>query len=121
MSPTSAFITTWGFFVFHNNLLANLMMAPPFWVVITGDYGELFAAGLRQDSDEHLDGHVHVTFVLAALSCALGLFISFSGFTARRAFSATAFTVTGVVNKFLKVVINVLIWDKHASPSVLLF
>lgn len=30
--------------------------------------------------------------------------------------SATAFTVTEVVNKFLTVVINVLIWDKHASP-----
>ncbi|KAH0888529.1 hypothetical protein HID58_050958, partial [Brassica napus] len=31
--------------------------------------------------------------------------------------SATAFTVTEVVNKFLTVVINVLIWDKHASPK----
>ncbi|MCI26636.1 GDP-mannose transporter GONST4-like, partial [Trifolium medium] len=31
--------------------------------------------------------------------------------------SATAFTVTGVVNKFLTVAINVTIWDKHASPA----
>ncbi|CAN6811852.1 unnamed protein product [Brassica oleracea] len=31
--------------------------------------------------------------------------------------SATAFTVTEVVNKFLTVLMNVLIWDKHASPQ----
>ncbi|KAL0375804.1 UNVERIFIED_CONTAM: GDP-fucose transporter 1 [Sesamum calycinum] len=40
----------------------------------------------------------------------------FFGFAARKAISATAFTVTGVVNKFLTVAINVLIWDKHATP-----
>ncbi|GMI92772.1 golgi nucleotide sugar transporter 4, GDP-fucose transporter 1 [Hibiscus trionum] len=38
------------------------------------------------------------------------------GANARKAISATAFTVTGVVNKFLTVVINVMIWDKHATP-----
>ncbi|KAK2411612.1 GDP-mannose transporter GONST3 [Trifolium repens] len=42
---------------------------------------------------------------------------SFFGFVARKAVSATAFTVTGVVNKFLTVAINVTIWDKHASPA----
>ncbi|GFY80933.1 golgi nucleotide sugar transporter 4 [Actinidia rufa] len=35
---------------------------------------------------------------------------------ARKAISATSFTVTGVVNKFLTVLINVMIWDKHAGP-----
>ncbi|KAE9462764.1 hypothetical protein C3L33_05329, partial [Rhododendron williamsianum] len=51
-----------------------------------------------------------------SLSCVFGLLISFFGFAARKAISATAFTVTGVVNKFLTVLINVLIWDKHAGP-----
>ncbi|KAL6572374.1 hypothetical protein OROMI_013332 [Orobanche minor] len=37
-------------------------------------------------------------------------------FAASKAISATAFTVTGVVNKFLAVAINVLIWDKHSTP-----
>ncbi|GJN08654.1 hypothetical protein PR202_ga26597 [Eleusine coracana subsp. coracana] len=32
-----------------------------------------------------------------------------------RAISATGFTVLGIVNKLLTVVINLLIWDKHAS------
>ncbi|KAL6208836.1 hypothetical protein ACLB2K_019781 [Fragaria x ananassa] len=42
--------------------------------------------------------------------------LSFFGFAARKAVSATAFTVIGVVNKFFTVAINVMIWDKHASP-----
>jgi hypothetical protein len=53
--------------------------------------------------------------VAVSLSCVFGLLISFFGFAARKAISATAFTVTGVVNKFLTVAINVMIWDKHAS------
>uniref|UniRef100_A0A0E0CFS9 Sugar phosphate transporter domain-containing protein n=1 Tax=Oryza meridionalis TaxID=40149 RepID=A0A0E0CFS9_9ORYZ len=50
-----------------------------------------------------------------ALSCLFGLSISFFGFSCRRAISATGFTVLGIVNKLLTVVINLLIWDKHAS------
>lgn len=30
--------------------------------------------------------------------------------------SATTFTLVGVVNKFLTVLLNVLIWDKHSTP-----
>ena len=50
-----------------------------------------------------------------ALSCLFGLAISFFGFSCRRAISATGFTVLGIVNKLLTVVINLLIWDKHSS------
>lgn len=30
--------------------------------------------------------------------------------------SATSYTLVGVVNKFLTVLLNVIIWDKHSSP-----
>ena len=30
--------------------------------------------------------------------------------------SATTYTLVGVVNKFITVLLNVLIWDKHSSP-----
>ncbi len=30
--------------------------------------------------------------------------------------SATTFTLVGVVNKFITVLLNVAIWDKHSSP-----
>lgn len=105
---TNLGLNTWGF-VLYNNFL-SLLMAPVFWVV-TGEYADVFTAvGSSSGGWLRLDAFVAVT-----LSCLFGLFISFFGFAARKAISATAFTVTGVVNKFLTVAINVMIWDKHAS------
>ncbi|KAK9715269.1 hypothetical protein RND81_06G154300 [Saponaria officinalis] len=106
---TNLGLNTWGF-VLYNNLL-SLMMAPVFWI-ITGEYSEVFGA-LTSNDGNWFDS---TAFYAVALSCVFGLMISFFGFAARKAISATAFTVTGVVNKFLTVVINVMIWDKHASP-----
>jgi hypothetical protein len=31
--------------------------------------------------------------------------------------SATTYTLVGVVNKFLTVLLNVFLWDKHSSPT----
>lgn len=111
---TNLGLNTWGF-VLYNNLLA-LMLAPIFWV-ITGEHKSVFA--VIESSGEgwfQLDA-----FVAVAMSCVFGLLISFFGFAARQAVSATAFTVTGVVNKFLTVAINVMIWDKHATTLGLVF
>ncbi|KAI4295102.1 hypothetical protein L6164_037906 [Bauhinia variegata] len=102
-------LNTWGF-VLYNNIL-SLMMSPIFWF-LTGENVEVFAA-LRSNSGNLFEPSA---FVAVSLSCVFGLLISFFGFAARRAVSATAFTVTGVVNKFLTVAINVVIWDKHARP-----
>ncbi|KAJ8534931.1 hypothetical protein K7X08_016659 [Anisodus acutangulus] len=106
---TNLGLNTWGF-VLYNNLL-SLMMAPLFWI-ITGEYVDVFIA-MRSGSNTLFNP---VAFMAVSLSCVFGLLISFFGFAARKAISATAFTVTGVVNKLLTVAINVLIWDKHASP-----
>nr|DAD27046.1 TPA_asm: hypothetical protein HUJ06_028514 [Nelumbo nucifera] len=106
---TNLGLNTWGF-VLYNNLL-SLMMAPLFWVV-TGEYVDVFSAVGTNSSNLVEPG----AFFAVALSCVFGLLISFFGFASRKAISATAFTVTGVVNKFLTVAINVLIWDKHANP-----
>ncbi|ONM54175.1 GDP-mannose transporter GONST4 [Zea mays] len=105
---TSLGLNTWGF-VLYNNFL-SLMLAPVFWF-LTGEHRSVFAA-----MESRGEGWFQLDAVVAvALSCVFGLLISFFGFAARRAVSATAFTVTGVVNKFLTVAINVMIWDKHAS------
>ncbi|KAF6167258.1 hypothetical protein GIB67_043119 [Kingdonia uniflora] len=106
---TNLGLNTWGF-VLYNNLL-SLMMAPLFWFV-TGEYSEVFSAWSSHEGNWVEPG----AFYAVSLSCLFGLLISFFGFAARKAISATAFTVTGVVNKFLTVAINVTIWDKHASP-----
>lgn len=106
---TNLGLNTWGF-VLYNNLL-SLLMAPLFWI-ITGEYLDVFSA-LGSNGGSIFEP---VAFTAVSLSCVFGLLISFFGFAARKAISATAFTVAGVVNKFLTVAINVLIWDKHASP-----
>lgn len=110
---TNLGLNTWGF-VLYNNLL-SLMIAPVFWI-LTGEYAEVFSA-LGANSGNWFEP---APFFAVSLSCVFGLAISFFGFAARKAISATAFTVTGVVNKFLTVAINVMIWDKHASPFGLL-
>lgn len=105
---TNLGLNTWGF-VLYNNLL-SLIMAPVFGI-LTGEHLSVFKAiESRGQSWFELDA-----FVAVSLSCVFGLLISFFGFAARKAVSATAFTVTGVVNKFLTVAINVMIWDKHAN------
>ncbi|KAJ1268218.1 hypothetical protein BS78_07G119700 [Paspalum vaginatum] len=105
---TNLGLNTWGF-VLYNNLL-SLLMAPVFGFLM-GEHLSVFRAiESRGQSWFELD-----SFVAVALSCVFGLLISFFGFAARKAISATTFIVTGVVNKFLTVAINVMIWDKHAS------
>lgn len=106
-------LNTWGY-VLYNNLL-SLMIAPIFWF-LTGEQAEVFAV-VNANRGNLFEP---VAFSAVALSCVFGFLISYFGFAARNAISATAFTVTGVVNKFLTVVINVLIWDKHATPVGLL-
>uniref|UniRef100_A0A8R7VHY7 GDP-mannose transporter GONST4 n=1 Tax=Triticum urartu TaxID=4572 RepID=A0A8R7VHY7_TRIUA len=81
------------------------------WRSLTREHKSVFSA-----VESRVEGWFQLdAFVAVALSCLFGLLISFFGFAARKAISATAFTVTGVVNKFLTVAINVTIWDKHAS------
>merc|ERR1711920_675525 len=51
------------------------------------------------------------------LSCVVGVGISWSGWNCRSKISATAYTLLGVICKFISVLINVLIWDKHATKA----
>lgn len=48
-------------------------------------------------------------------SCLLSAGIGFSSWWCRSLVSATTFTVVGVVNKVLTVLLNILVWDKHSS------
>jgi len=56
----------------------------------------------------------HGVFWLGA-SCVVGTGISWAGFKCQSIITAAAYTVVGVVNKMLTVLLNVLIWDAHAS------
>merc|ERR1712151_583395 len=59
-------------------------------------------------------------FCWLVISCIIGVGISWSGWNCRAKVSATKYTLLGVVCKFLSVLINVFLWDKHASPQGLL-
>merc|ERR1712190_497882 len=49
------------------------------------------------------------------LSCLAGVGMSYASFFARSSLSATSFTVVGIMCKIATVLINLLIWDEHAS------
>eukprot|EP00457_Paulinella_chromatophora_P009286 gb/GEZN01009348.1/.p1 GENE.gb/GEZN01009348.1/~~gb/GEZN01009348.1/.p1 ORF type:complete len:355 (-),score=50.97 gb/GEZN01009348.1/:229-1293(-) len=52
---------------------------------------------------------------VVVLSCVIGTAISWTGFNCRKALTATAYTLVGVLNKLLTVLLNVLMFDDHAS------
>ena len=54
-----------------------------------------------------------IAYLLA--SCVVGLAISFTGWYCRSQVTATCYTVLGVANKMVTVLINLLIWDEHAG------
>lgn len=56
--------------------------------------------------------------MLALLAtCVLGLGMSHASYLLRAQVSATYFTVIGIVCKLLTVLVNFLVWDKHAGPA----
>lgn len=92
--------SNWGR-VYYLNLLSS---SPLFFTFIINQ--ELANDGVNWN-------FASITFLI--ISCLLGLAMSFFAFSARHAVSATSFTVLGNVCKVNTVIINLLIWDKHAN------
>ncbi|CAI0627264.1 unnamed protein product [Linum tenue] len=100
-------LNTWGL-VLYNNLEALMLF--PLELLIMGELKKI-----KHEITEESDWYSFEVVLPVGLSCLFGLAISFFGFSCRRAISATGYTVLGVVNKLLTVVINLVIWDKHAT------
>ncbi|KAB1215491.1 GDP-mannose transporter GONST3 [Morella rubra] len=100
-------LNTWGL-VLYNNLEALMLF--PLELLIMGELKKI----THEITDES-DWYSFQVVLPVGLSCLFGLSISFFGFSCRRAISATGFTVLGIVNKLLTVVINLVIWDKHST------
>lgn len=101
-------LNTWGL-VLYNNLEALLLF--PIELFVMGEGMDL----KNSARDLSIDWTSMTVWFPVILSCLFGLSISFFGFSCRRNISATSFTVLGVVNKLLTVVINLVVWEKHAS------
>ncbi|KAL0701930.1 hypothetical protein Bca4012_058052 [Brassica carinata] len=100
-------LNTWGL-VLYNNLEALLLF--PLELLIMGELKKI-----KHEISEESDWYSFQVMLPVGLSCLFGLAISFFGFSCRRAISATGFTVLGIVNKLLTVVINLVVWDKHST------
>ena len=100
-------LNTWGL-VLYNNLEALLLF--PLELLIMGELKKI-----KHEISDESDWYSFQVVFPVGLSCLFGLAISFFGFSCRRAISATGFTVLGIVNKLLTVVINLLVWDKHST------
>lgn len=67
---------------------------------------------------EDLEGHLPTaSIVLLVLGSLVGTGIGYSGWWCRSLVSATSYTLIGVINKCLTVIVNSLIWDQHAKPG----
>ncbi|KAL8096013.1 GDP-mannose transporter GONST3-like [Apium graveolens] len=100
-------LNTWGL-VLYNNLEALLLF--PLELLVMGELKKI-----KHEITDESDWYSFQVVLPVGLSCLFGLAISFFGFSCRRAISATGFTVLGIVNKLLTVVINLVIWDKHST------
>jgi len=52
-----------------------------------------------------------------SFSCVVGTLIGYTGWKCRGMISASSYTLVGVCNKFLTILLNVTLWNKHASAS----
>ena len=94
-------------------LLTNAVGVLPF-LAIGAVTGEL-QRGL------HLEHFTPMATLTLLSSCLLSAGIGFTSWWCRSLVSATSFTVIGVVNKVLTVLLNILVWNKHSSAMGTLF
>jgi len=67
---------------------------------------------------ESLDGYLpRASVILLALGSVVGTGIGYSSWWCRSLVSATSFTLIGVMNKCLTILVNTLMWDQHAKPG----
>jgi GDP-mannose transporter len=101
-------MSNWGR-VYYTNLLAGAVLAATF-PFCDAEHASLLRGGLSG---------TQVTVL--AMSCVIGVGMSHAGYLMRSNVSATAGVVVGVVCKLGSVLLNLLIWDQHASPIQLCF
>lgn len=84
-------------------LLANVGSEySKFWEFFWGEMGGKFSP---------------LAILLLALGSFVGTGIGYSGWWCRSLVSATSYTLIGVVNKCLTILLNTFIWDQHANPG----
>lgn len=97
-------------------LYTNMLGWPPMlgFAYMGGEYGRFYNDLTdRAVRDEPLFSTSAV--VLMLLGCIVGTGIGYSGWWCRSKVSAASYTLIGVLNKCLTVLVNLMIWDQHAA------
>eukprot|EP00928_Gymnodinium_smaydae_P090976 TRINITY_DN74684_c0_g1_i1.p1 TRINITY_DN74684_c0_g1~~TRINITY_DN74684_c0_g1_i1.p1 ORF type:complete len:340 (-),score=55.78 TRINITY_DN74684_c0_g1_i1:41-1021(-) len=98
--------STWGR-VYYSNLLSCV----PLMVVSMGS----------QEQTALTESITPAGVCAIGVTVIMGAAMSYFAWSARAALSATMFTICGNVCKILTIVINLMLWDRHANPQGLLF
>lgn len=98
------FNSMWGA-VMYTNLLSVVPMFLLGWAM--GDY--------KKFDDNSFEWNLPAITMLV-VSSVVGVLIGYTGWSCRALVTATSFTLIGVINKILTILLNVGIWDKHATP-----
>lgn len=102
--------------VWGSVLYTNLLCLPPMFAMATWNAETSILQELINEDKISAWG-----IAIVVLTCVIGVGISWAGWNCREKISATAFTLLGVTCKFMTVILNVIIWDKHASAAGLTF
>lgn len=108
---------------YAKHTISNVDFESPVWgsVYYTNALSLLpigFLAMTSGELSQVSDVQVEVGGLVALVSCScLGVCMNWSGWNCRNHISAAAYTLLGVACKMISVLLNVAIWDKHASAS----
>jgi len=91
--------------VYYQNLLSGIPVA--LMAIAWEGFPMILCTGWK--------ARVDVAVGMLVISCGMSIAISYFSFSAREALSATGFTVAGNACKFISVLVNVIIWRKHAT------
>jgi len=114
---TMCFQMTYGKYIIKEVKMSNPVWGAVLYTNAIGIVPELAIGFVLFDEGSKVAA-VHMTtaaYCVVLASCVIGAGISYSGFNCRNVLSATSFTVVGVMNKMFTVLINLVIWENHAT------
>ena len=98
-------------------LYTNMLGLPPMLLFATFN-GEFTHFGTSYEGTQVM--FTATTITLLALGSIAGIGIGYSSWWCRGKVSATSFTIIGVMNKCLTILLNLVVWEYHAPPGGIL-
>jgi hypothetical protein len=97
----------------HSSLLPQLLGLLPM-ILFAATNGEYSAFAAHRAEGKPITA---AAIIFLLLGCVTGTGIGYSSWWCRDKVSATSFTLIGVMNKCLTILINLSMWDQHAPPG----